>query len=332
MIETSQLTKRYGDHLAVDDLSFRVEPGRVTGFLGPNGAGKSTTMRLITGLDRPTSGTATVNGRRYADAAVPMHELGVLLDAKAADPARSARNHLRALAAAGGVPRRRVEEVLDLVGLTDVADRPLGGFSLGMGQRLGIATALLGDPQTVMLDEPVNGLDVDGIQWIRRLLTDLAAEGRTVLLSSHLMSELELVAEHLVVIGRGRILADTSMADFLSGADEHRTLVRSPEADRLARMLAADGVVVSSAHDGEFEVRGVEAVAVGRLAAAHGIELHQLATRDTSLEEAYLRLTQDAVSYAGHSTGHDSGADPTSGATSGPSADTTTTALTGSPA
>ncbi|WP_370250100.1 ABC transporter ATP-binding protein [Nocardioides sp.] len=299
MIEVQGLTKRYGDHLALDDVSFTVQPGRVTGFLGPNGAGKSTTMRLIVGLDRPTAGTAAVGGVPYRAHLRPMRTLGVLLDAKAADPGRSARDHLRVLAAAGGLPRRRVEETLELVGLADVAGQRLGSFSLGMGQRLGIAVALLGDPATVMLDEPVNGLDVDGIQWIRRLLTDLAAEGRTVLLSSHLMSELEMVADHLVVIGGGRILADTPMADFLAGASRRRVLVHSPDAGRLAALLARDDVVVESAAAGQLDVVGLDAPTIGRTAAAHGIELHQLTPRDASLEEAYLALTHDAVRYAG---------------------------------
>lgn len=299
MIEVRGLTKAYGEQLAVDDVSFTVQPGRVTGFLGPNGAGKSTTMRMVAGLDRPTAGTATVAGRPYRDHEHPMRTLGVLLDAKAADPGRTARAHLRVVAAAGGVPRRRVDEVLGLVGLADVADRRLGSFSLGMGQRLGIAVALLGDPAAVMLDEPVNGLDVDGIQWIRRLLAELAAEGRTVLLSSHLMSELELVADHLVVIGRGRVLADTSMADFLSGSSRRHVLVRSPDAARLAALVAGDDVVVESAAADELAVVGLEAPAIGRLAAQHGIELHQLTPREATLEEAYSAVTQDAVTYSG---------------------------------
>lgn len=299
MIEIRGLTKAYGEHLAVDDVSFTVHPGRVTGFLGPNGAGKSTTMRMVAGLNRPTSGTATVAGRPYREHEHPMRTLGVLLDAKAADPGRSARAHLRVVAAAGGVPRRRVDEVLDQVGLADVADRRLGSFSLGMGQRLGIAVALLGDPAAVMLDEPVNGLDVDGIQWIRRLLAELAAEGRTVLLSSHLMSELEMVADHLVVIGRGRVLADTTMAAFLSGASRQHVVVRSPDAARLAGLVASDEVVVESVEPDEIVVVGLEAPAIGRIAATHGVELHQLTPHEATLEEAYSALTRDAVTYSG---------------------------------
>src|SRR6478609_7958439 len=229
MIEARGLTKRYGDKVAVDGLSFTVRPGIVTGFLGPNGAGKSTTMRMVLGLDRPTAGSATVNGRAYADLAAPLHEVGALLEAKAVHTSRSAFNHLRALAATHGIPRRRVDEVIDLVGLTEVARKRAGGFSLGMGQRLGIAAALLGDPQTVMLDEPVNGLDPDGILWIRNLLKELAAQGRTVFVSSHLMSEMALTAEHLIVVGRGRLIADTSVSAFIEAASRNSVRVRTPQ-------------------------------------------------------------------------------------------------------
>ena len=299
MIEVQQLTKHYGDVVAVDAIDFTVQPGVVTGFLGPNGAGKSTTMRMILGLDRPTAGRALVNGRPYVDAPAPLAELGALLDAKAVDKGRSARNHLLALGATVGVGTRRVDEVLELVGLTHVARKPAGGFSLGMGQRLGIATALLADPAVLILDEPVNGLDLDGIQWIRALLTQLAAEGRTVLLSSHLMSEMQLVADHLVVIGRGRILADASMDDFIATASDDRVHVESPEAERLAALLAGDAVTITSHRSGEFDVSGVRAPAVGATAAAAGIVLHALTPAVASLETAYLELTRDEVDYVG---------------------------------
>ena len=299
MIELQQLTKKYSDTLAVDAVTFTVRPGVVTGFLGPNGAGKSTTMRMILGLDRPTSGTALVNGRPYVDAAAPLGELGALLDAKAVDKARSARNHLLALGATVGIGARRVDAVLDSVGLTDVAHRPAGSFSLGMGQRLGIAAALLADPQVLILDEPVNGLDVDGIRWIRALLSELAAQGRTVLLSSHLMSEMQLVADHLVVIGRGRILADTPMAQFIEDSATGTVTVVSPDAARLAALIAGDGVTVTSREAGGFEARGTSAARIGEVAAAGGITLHELAALSPSLETAYLELTRDVVDYAG---------------------------------
>lgn len=308
MIEILNLTKVYGDKTAVDDISFDVRPGVVTGFLGPNGAGKSTTMRMVLGLDRPTSGRALVNGRPYVDAVAPMATLGALLDAKAVDKARSARNHLLAIGASIGIGKNRVDAVLKAVGLTEVAHHAAGGFSLGMGQRLGIAGALLADPQVLMLDEPVNGLDLDGIQWIRGLLVELAAEGRTVLLSSHLMSEMQLVADHLVVIGRGRILADTSMHEFIEASSTDTVLVTSPDAGRLAPLLAAEGVTLTSHEAGRFEVRGLEAAAIGDVAAEHGLRLHQLAPVEASLETAYLELTRDAVEYAGTTTSTDKAA------------------------
>jgi len=264
MIELQQLTKKYGRTLAVDAVTFSVRPGVVTGFLGPNGAGKSTTMRMILGLDRPTSGVALVNGRPYVEAAAPLGVLGALLDAKAVDKARSARNHLLALGATVGLGARRVDEVLASVGLSEVAHRAAGSFSLGMGQRLGIAAALLGDPQVLILDEPVNGLDLDGIQWIRALLSSLAAEGRTVLLSSHLMSEMQLVADHLVVIGRGRILADTSMAEFIEESSTGTVTVVSPDASRLALLIAGAGVSLTSRQAGAFDVRGLGPLASAR--------------------------------------------------------------------
>ncbi len=299
MIEIQQLRKVYGDVTAVDGIDFTVEPGVVTGFLGPNGAGKSTTMRMILGLDRPTSGRALVNGRGYVEAPAPMAELGALLDAKSVDKGRTARNHLLALGATIGVRASRVDQVLDTVGLTDVAGKAAGSFSLGMSQRLDMAAALLADPGVLILDEPVNGLDLDGIQWIRALLTELADEGRTVLLSSHLMSEMQLVADHLVVIGRGRILADSSMVDFIATASDDRVRVESPDAARLADLLAGDGVTITSHETGQLDVSGVGAPAIGTLAARHGIVLYALTPAVASLESAYLELTRDAVDYVG---------------------------------
>jgi ABC-2 type transport system ATP-binding protein len=299
MLEVHELTKRYGGTVAVDGISFTVKPGLVTGFLGPNGAGKSTTMRMILGLDRPTSGTALINGRSYTGSPAPMAELGSLLEAKAVDKGRSARNHLLALAASNGIGASRVDELLEVVGLVDVARKPAGGFSLGMGQRLGIASALLGDPQVVMLDEPVNGLDPDGILWIRTLLKDLASEGRTVFLSSHLMSELELTAEHLIVIGRGRILADMGMAEFIDAASTSRVHVVSPDASALRDLLAAPGVTVASSHPGVLEIEGLDARRIGEIAAENHLTLHELTPQAASLEEAFMELTRDAVEYHG---------------------------------
>jgi ABC-2 type transport system ATP-binding protein len=307
VIELDHLTKRYGTATAVDDVSVTVRPGVVTGFLGPNGAGKSTTMRLVLGLDRPTSGRALVNGRPFADSPAPIAEVGALLDAKAVDKTRSARNHLLAVGATVGIGRRRVDQVLAQVGLSEVAGRPAGSFSLGMGQRLGLATALLADPGVLLLDEPVNGLDLDGIQWIRSLLTELAAEGRTVLLSSHLMSEMELVADHLVVIGRGRILADTSMRDFIDQSATSTVRVVSPDAVRLLGLLdgAVEGATAALTAPGRLEVRGLEAAVVGDVAHAHDVRLHELTTVSASLETAYLDLTRDAVEYAGTRDHHE---------------------------
>ena len=299
MIAVNELTKRYGDVTAVDAITFTVKPGIVTGFLGPNGAGKSTTMRTILGLDRPTSGTATVNGRAFREAKAPLTELGAMLEAKAVDKGRSARNHLLAVGATIGVGRRRVDEMLDMVGLADVAKKNAGGFSLGMGQRLGIATALIGNPGVVMLDEPVNGLDPDGILWIRNLLQQLAAEGRTVFVSSHLMSEMELTAEHLIVIGRGRILADMSMEGFIAMSSQHRVVVESPDAQRLRDLLAGPDVSITSNEPSRLEIEGVTAPRVGEVAAAHGVVLHQLADIAPSLEEAFMELTADSVTFHG---------------------------------
>lgn len=311
MIELRDLTKRYGDKVAVDAISATIRPGVVTGFLGPNGAGKSTTMRVIVGLDRPTSGGALVNGRRYVTAPVPLAEVGALLDAKGVDKNRSARNHLLALGATVGIGRRRVDEVLGTVGLSDVAGLAAGTFSLGMGQRLGIAGALLADPGVLILDEPVNGLDLDGIQWIRALLSELAAEGRTVLLSSHLMSEMELVAQHLLVIGQGRILADTSMAAFITASSPGTVVVTTPDTGTLAPLLVGPDVSVASSQDGQLEVRGMTAAAIGDLAAERGLRIHGLVAATTSLESAYLELTRDSVEYTGTVEHHAHAARPT---------------------
>ena len=299
MIEARGLTKRYGGKTAVDDVSFSIAPGRVTGFLGPNGAGKSTSMRLMVGLDRPSSGTVTVHGRRYADAPAPLAEVGILLDAKGVHPGRTARSHLRALAATHGIPDRRVDEVLEQTGLAAVAGRRVGAFSLGMGQRLGIAAALLGDPRVLILDEPVNGLDPDGVLWVRQLLRHLASEGRTVLLSSHLMSEMAQTADHVIVLGRGRVVADAPIAEFVAGGE--RVTVRSPEAARLAAALLAEGradVRLDPLGEQGFTARGLSAEEIGRAAAAHGVELHELSPVAASLEDAYLALTRTEVEYA----------------------------------
>jgi ABC-2 type transport system ATP-binding protein len=297
VIEIQELTKRYGDVVAVDHVSFTVRPGIVTAFLGPNGAGKSTTMRAVLGLDRPTSGQVTVNGRRYADSPAPLAEIGALLDAGAVDKGRSARDHLLAVGATVGVGAKRVDHLLEVVGLADVARKRAGSFSLGMGQRLGIATALLADPAVVMLDEPVNGLDPDGIVWIRTLLKHLAAEGRTVFLSSHLMSELEHTADHLVVIGRGRILADVAMGDFIAQASGTKVRVVSPDAAALGDLLAGPGVTIRATAPGRLEVEGASSEHIGELAARHGLVLHQLVPVTVSLEEAFMELTRDAVQY-----------------------------------
>jgi ABC-2 type transport system ATP-binding protein len=297
MIEAHALTKRYGARTAVSDLGFTVRPGAVTGFLGPNGAGKSTTMRMIVGLDSPTSGRVTVNGKQYAEHRAPLREVGAMLEARAVHTGRSAYHHLLALAATTGIPRRRVDEVVDLVGLREVARKRVGGFSLGMGQRLGIAGALLGDPATLVLDEPVNGLDPEGVLWIRTLLRDLAAEGRTVLLSSHLMSEMALTAEHLIVIGRGRLIADTSVEEFVRNASGHTVRVRSEEADRLRPLLAGPGVSVTSDERTVLIVSGLSSDRIGRLAADEGIALAELVPQHASLEQAFMEMTRDAVEF-----------------------------------
>ncbi len=297
MIIAEALSKRYGDKTAVDGLSFSVQPGVVTGFLGPNGAGKSTTMRMIVGLDAPTSGSVTVNGRRYAEFNAPMAEVGVLLEAKAVHTSRSAYYHLLALAQTNNIGKSRVDEVIDLVGLREVARKRAGGFSLGMGQRLGIAVALLGDPATVILDEPVNGLDPEGVLWIRNLLKNLAAQGRTVFVSSHLMSEMAVTAEHLIVIGRGRLIADTSVEEFVARASGNTVLVRTPQATEFREMLTGPDVTVSSPEREVLEISGLSVEQVGREALDHRILLHHLAAQRASLEEAFMELTHDAVEY-----------------------------------
>ncbi|MFL5950197.1 MAG: ABC transporter ATP-binding protein [Gaiellaceae bacterium] len=298
MIEARNLSKNYGDKRAVDDLSFTVRPGVVTGFLGPNGSGKSTTIRLILGLDAPTAGEAKVNGKRYRDHAAPLHEVGALLEARSVHSGRSAYNHLLALAQTHGIPRRRVDELIDLVGLHDVARKRAGQFSLGMGQRLGIASALLGDPATLILDEPVNGLDPEGIHWIRNLLRGLAAEGRTVFVSSHLMSEMSLTADHLIVIGRGRLITDISVDEFLRQASGKVVLVRSPRAEELRELLAAPDVSITPTDErGLLEVTGLTAAQVGEAAAAAGIPLHELVPQQASLEEAFMTLTREDIEY-----------------------------------
>ena len=297
MIVASNLTKRYGEKTAVDDVSFTIRPGIVTGFLGPNGAGKSTTMRMIMGLDAPTSGSVTVNGKPYAQHPAPLHEVGALLEAKAIHTGRSARNHLLALDATTGIGTRRVDQVIDLVGLREVARKRAGGFSLGMGQRLGIASALLGDPATVILDEPVNGLDPEGILWIRNLLKGLAAEGRTVFVSSHLMSEMALTAEHLIVIGRGKLIADTPVEEFIRSASRNVVRVRSPHAEQLRALLLGPDVSVTGLEPGTLEVTGLDSDRIGTIAAENSLTLFELAPQKASLEEAFMELTRDAVEY-----------------------------------
>jgi len=296
MIQARHLSKRYGPTTAVDDLSFTVRPGRVTGFLGPNGAGKSTTMRMILGLDAPTAGEVTIDGVRYADLPAPLRAVGALLDAKAFQPGRRAYDHLLWMAQSNRLRRQRVDEVLELVGLSDVSRRRAGGFSLGMGQRLGIAAALLGDPGVLLFDEPVNGLDPEGIIWIRTLLRRLAAEGRTVFVSSHLMAEMALTADDLVVVGRGRLIAQTSVSDFVRRSAIAHVRVRSPRAHDLARLLAVRGARVEPDGDA-LEVTGLDCATVGELAGRHGIHLHELVLQEPSLEAAYMELTHDAVDY-----------------------------------
>jgi ABC-2 type transport system ATP-binding protein len=302
MIEARGLTKRYGDKVAVDDLTFTVRPGRVTGFLGPNGAGKSTTMRMILGLDAPTRGSVTVNGRPYREHAAPLREVGALLDARSVHPGRSAYHHLLALARTCGIRRSRVDEVVEAVGLQEVARRRAGGFSLGMGQRLGIATALLGDPRTVILDEPVNGLDTEGIRWIRSLLRGLAAEGRTVFVSSHLMNEMALVAQHVVVIGRGRLIADSGMEELVAGAARKVARVRSTDPDGLAALLRAPDVTVSREEGDALTVSGLSTDQIGTAAGAAGITLLELTAQQASLEEAFMEMTRDAVEFRAPTT------------------------------
>jgi ABC-2 type transport system ATP-binding protein len=297
VIEVCAMTKRYGSTVAVDDLSFTVQPGRVTGFLGPNGSGKSTTMRVVLGLDAPTAGEARVAGRPYVELPAPLCEVGALLDAGAVHPGRSAANHLLALARSNGIGRRRVAEVLSLVGLEGAAGRRVGGFSLGMRQRLGIAAALLGDPAVVLLDEPVNGLDTEGIRWIRTLLQRLAAEGRTVFVSSHLMSEVERTADWLIVIGHGRLIADASTSDFIQSHSQAVSLVRSPQAGALRAALEASGATVEADPSGGWRVSGPDPSAIGDLAFAGGIALHELRPIRTSLEEVYSSLTESSVDY-----------------------------------
>ena len=297
MIEVTNVTKTYGEKVAVSDLSFQVQPGIVTGFLGPNGSGKSTTMRLILGLDAPNSGRTVVNGKPYRDHAAPLHEVGALLEARSVHTGRSAYNHLLAMAQTHGIGRGRVDELIEMVGLREVARKRAGGFSLGMGQRLGIASALLGDPRTVMLDEPVNGLDPEGIQWVRKLLRKLASEGRTVFVSSHLMSEMAMTAEHLIVIGRGRLIADTSVDQFVQGASKHSVRVRSPHIERLVELVVGPDVSVDAVEPSVVEVRGLSSEQVGTIAAENGIVLYELTSQEASLEEAFMELTRDSLEF-----------------------------------
>ena len=297
MIEATGLTKRYGAKTAVDGISFTVQSGKVTGFLGPNGAGKSTTMRMVVGLDRPTAGTVTINGRRYAEHRAPLREVGTLLDAKAMHTGRSAYNHLLAMATTHGIGKARVREVIEMTGLESVAGKRVGGFSLGMGQRLGIASALLGDPQTLILDEPVNGLDPEGVLWVRNLVRHLAGQGRTVFLSSHLMSEMALTADHIIVVGRGRVIADAPVGEIVARAAGTTVRVRSPHAARLDQLLRGPDVTVTSVEHGVLEVTGSTAEVIGDTAAAAGIALHELTPLHGSLEDAYMQLTAEDVEY-----------------------------------
>ncbi|MET9858604.1 ATP-binding cassette domain-containing protein [Streptomyces smyrnaeus] len=305
MIELEDLTKRYGDKLAVDGLSFTVRPGTVTGFLGPNGAGKSTTMRMVLGLDAPTRGDVRIEGKHYGELREPLNSIGALLEAKGVHGGRRAYDHLLCLAQSNGIPERRVGEVLEMVGLQEVARKRPKGFSLGMGQRLGIAAALLGDPRIVMFDEPVNGLDPEGIHWIRNLMQQLAREGRTVFVSSHLMSEMAQTAEHLVVIGQGKLLADTSMSQFIAENSRTHVRVRTPEPERMRDVLVEAGLRPVTGADGALEVDGGEAPRIGELAAANGVVLHELSTQRASLEEAFMRLTAQSVEYHAYAPGAD---------------------------
>jgi ABC-2 type transport system ATP-binding protein len=296
-IEARNLSKRYGNALAVDDLSFDVNPGMVTGFIGPNGAGKTTTMRLILGLDAPTQGRVTVGGKLYRDLPAPLREVGALIDAKAIHPSRTAYHHLLALAQSNAIPISRVDEVLGLVGMEAVAGKRVGGFSLGMGQRLGIACALLGDPPVLMFDEPLNGLDPEGIVWIRQLMHHFAGEGRTVFVSSHLMNEMAVTADHLIVIGQGKLLRDEGVSEFLESNSEHWVLVRSPQLQELSVALIAAGAKVKPGTEGSIEVAGMDSRGIGELAATKGITLHELATQRASLEDAFMDLTHDSVEF-----------------------------------
>jgi ABC-2 type transport system ATP-binding protein len=299
VIEVNGVTKRYRDTVAVDDLSFEVKPGQVTGFLGPNGSGKSTTMRMIMGLDAPDAGVTKVNGRGYGDLPLPLREVGALLEAKAIHPGRTAYNHLWYLAQSNDIPRSRIDAVLDMVGLTEVANKRAGKFSLGMGQRLGIAGALLGDPEVLLFDEPINGLDPEGILWVRNLLKRLASEGRTVFVSSHLMSEMALTADHLVVIGRGHLISTGTVPEFIAQSTSQFVRVRSPRSTELARLLVAEEVQVTREDDGALSVGGMSAEDIGELAAASGIRLHELSPQMASLEDAFMELTRDSVEYHG---------------------------------
>jgi len=303
MIEAHDLAKVYGGKTAVAGVSFTVNAGQVTGFLGPNGAGKSTTMRMIMGLDRPTSGSVTVNGLPYAQHKAPLHEVGALLDAKAVHTSRSAYNHLLAMAATHNIPKARVREVIDMTGLEAVARKKAGGFSLGMGQRLGIAAALLGDPQTLILDEPVNGLDPEGVLWVRNLVRYLANEGKTIFLSSHLMSEMAQTADHLIVIGRGRIIADAPVKEIIAGTRQARTLVRTSSALQLSALLAGDGVTVDQSEPETLEVSGMDSRRIAQVALDNGVLLYELTPQLSSLEDAYFDLTKDEVEYHSHLTG-----------------------------
>ncbi len=303
MIEATGLSKVYGSKTAVDGVSFTVKAGQVTGFLGPNGAGKSTTMRMIMGLDRPTSGTVTVNGLHYADHKAPLHEVGALLDAKAVHTSRSAYNHLRAMAATHNIPPSRVNEVIEMTGLEAVARKKAGGFSLGMGQRLGIANALLGDPQTLILDEPVNGLDPEGVLWVRNLVRYLAGQGKTVFLSSHLMSEMAQTADHLIVIGRGKIIADAPVQDIIAGTRQVKTLVRTSAATQLSALLSGDGVTVDQDQPETLEVTGLDARQIAQVALDNRVLVYELTPQQSSLEDAYFDLTKDEVEYHSHLTG-----------------------------
>lgn len=299
MIEVTNLTKRYGDTTAVGGLSFTVQPGMVTGFLGPNGAGKSTTMRLMLGLDRPDGGDATIDGKHYQDLVQPLRVVGALLEARAIHTGRSAYNHLLCLAQSQGFHKRRVDEVIELVGLQQVARKRAGGFSLGMGQRLGLAVALLGDPSVLILDEPVNGLDPEGILWIRNLMKQLAAEGRTVFVSSHLMNEMAVTAEHLIIIGRGKLIADCSTKEFIEGSTERTVLVRSPDSGALANLITGAGGQVTPTDDGGLDVAHMESTRIWELAARAGFVLSELTPRRGSLEEAFMELTRESVEFGG---------------------------------